>query len=185
MSASWHTTEYGTFTIIDRQGLVAKIFGGSIMFIAGCFLYWLGTAVVEYVRFGTFQDILSALPGMAVTLFMAALFGVPGMLMAFMKKKTLCNKTDGIIRQVNSYALVRRVREVKVTDVAMVASKYKTTKRSNFNRSGGGAPVHTVEIVFTDKSRMEVAQMDKWDSAVDLGKQLAGFLAVEFRDETV
>lgn len=180
MNTSWQTTERGTFQIVDRQGLVAKFFGGSMLFIACYFLYLLGIAVIEYFRFGTLQDILAALPGIAVTLFMVALFGVPGFLLVFMKKQTLCSKADGLIRQRKSFFLFRLVREVKLTDVKLVVSKYKHTK----NRSGVSAPVHTVEIVLADKSRMEVAQLRKWDSAVELGQQLAGYLGVEFRDET-
>ena len=75
MSTSWYTIKSGTFEIIDRQGLVAKFFGGFMLCIAGCFLYWLGSAIVEYIRFGTLRDVLAALPGIAVTLFMIALFG--------------------------------------------------------------------------------------------------------------
>ena len=141
MSVNWRTTEFGTFEVVDRQGLSAKIFGGFMLFFAGCFLYWLGTAVVEYFRFGTWRDVLVALPGMAVTLLMAALFGVPGVLMAFLKKRTLCNKADGLIRQVKSFGVFRRVREFRLSDVQLVASTFKTTRSSNFNRSGGGTEV--------------------------------------------
>ena len=184
MSVHWRTTEFGTFEVVDRQGLVAKIFGGLMLFFAGCFLYWLGTAVVEYFRFGTWRDVLVSLPGMAVTLFMAGLFGIPGTLMALLKKRTLCNKADGLIRQVKSFGVFRRVREVRLSDVQLVASTFKTTRSSNFNRSGGGTEVHTVELVLADKQRVEVAQLGNWDSALGLGRQLAGYLGVEFRDAT-
>ena len=184
MSTTWDTTESGTFEIVDRQGTVGKVFGGIMLAFSGCFLYWLGTAVVEYFRFGTWRDVLVSLPGMAVTLFMAGLFGIPGTLMALLKKRTLCNKADGLIRQVKSFGVFRRVREVRLSDVQLVVSTYKTTRSSNFNRSGGGAAVHTVEIMLADKQRLEVAQLGNWDSALGLGQKLAGYLGVEFRDST-
>jgi hypothetical protein len=53
MSTRWQTTELGTFEVVDRQSLAGGIFGSFMLFFAGCFLYWLGTAVVELVRFGT------------------------------------------------------------------------------------------------------------------------------------
>jgi len=43
--------------VVDRQGLVAKIFGGSMLFIAGCFLYWPGSALVEYFLSGALRDV--------------------------------------------------------------------------------------------------------------------------------
>ena len=59
-----------------------------------------------------------------------------------------------------------------------------TTRSSNFNRSGGGTEVHTVELVLADKQRVEVALLGNWGSALELGQQLAGYLGVEFRDAT-
>jgi hypothetical protein len=59
MSVNWRTTESGTFVIIDRQGLVGKFFGGFMLFISGCFLYWLGSAIVEYIRFGTLLSMVA------------------------------------------------------------------------------------------------------------------------------
>ena len=182
MSTRWQTTKDGTFEIVDRQGLVAKFFGGFMLFIASCFLYWLGKAVFEYFRFGTLRDVLVALPGMAVTLFMIALFGVPGILMAFLKKQTLCSKADGLIRQVKFFGVFRLVKVVKLSDVELVASTYKTTKSSKVKHAGGGIPVHTVEIVLAEKHRVEIAQLESWRAAVELGRQLAGYLGVEFRD---
>jgi hypothetical protein len=114
----------------------------------------------------------------------AALFGVPGVLMALLKRRTLCSKADGLIRQVRSFGVFQRVREVRLSDVQLVASTYKTTRSSNFNRSGGGTEVHTVEIVLVDKQRVAVAQLGTWDSALGLGRQLAGYLGVEFQDAT-
>ena len=184
MSVNWRATESGTFVIIERQGLVGKFFGGFMLCISGCFLYWLGTAIVEYIRFGTLRDVIVALPGMAVTLFMAALLGVPGVLMGFLKKQTLCSKANGLIRLVKSFVLFRLIREVNISDVKLVVSKYRTTKRSNFNRSGSGTPVPTVEIVLADKNKMEVAQLENWAAAIELGQQLAGYLGVEFREGT-
>ena len=184
MSVSWRTTKPGTFEVVDRQGLAGKIFGGLMLFFASLFLYWLGTALVEYFRFGTWQDVLVALPGMAVTLFMAALFGVPGVLMALLKTRTLCNKADGLIRQVKSYGVFRRVRELRLSDVQLVTSAYKTSKSKNFIRRSGGTELITVELVLADKQQVEVAQFGNWGSALALGRQLAEYLGVEFRDAT-
>jgi hypothetical protein len=184
MSTSWRTTQFGTFEVITRQGMVGMIFGGVMLFFASCFLYWLGTALVEYFRFGTWRDVLGALPGMAVTLIMAALFGVPGVLMALLKTRTMCNRADGLIRQVKSFGVFRRVKEIRLSDVKLVTATYKITKSRASNRSGGGAEVHTVEFVLADKQRVEVAQLGKWDTALKLGRQLAGYLGVEFRNPT-
>ena len=151
---------------------------------AGCFLYWLGNAIVEYFRFGTLRDVIVALPGMSVTLFMAALFGVPGILMGFLKKRTLCSKANGIIRQVKSFVVFRNIREVNLSDVKLVTSTYRTTKRSNINNVRSGVPVPTVELILADKQQLEVAQLENWSSAVELGRQLAVYLGVEFREGT-
>lgn len=59
----------GLFEIVDRLGVVAKFFGGLMLFFASLPLYWLGRAMVEYFRFGTLKVVLYALPGMVVTLF--------------------------------------------------------------------------------------------------------------------
>lgn len=182
MSASWRVTESGIFEIVDRQGLVAKIFGCFMLSIACFFLYWLGTAVVEYVRFGTLHDVLVALPGMAVTLFMAALFGVPGILMGFLKKQTLCNKASGLVQHVKSLVVFRLKRQISFSDVKLVAATYRTTKKSITKNSLRSAPVHTVEMILVDKHKLEVAQLGNWTSAVTLGRQLAGYLGVEFQE---
>ncbi len=187
MSTSWRTTEFrgGSFEVIDRQGMVGMIFGGVLLFFAGCFLYWLGAAFVEYFKFGTWRDVLGALPGMAVTFIMAALFGVPGVLMALLKTSTMCNKADGFIRQVKSFGVFRRVKEIRLSDVKLVTATFKTTKSGPSNRPRGvSAEVHTVEFVLADKRRVEVAQLGKWDTALKLGQQLAAYLGVEFRDAT-
>lgn len=130
MSTSWRTTEFGTFEVVDRQGMVGKVFGGVMLFFAGCFVYWLGTAVVEYFRFGTWHDVLVALPGMAVTLVMALLFGVPGVLMALLNTRTTCDKADGLVRQVKSFGVCQRTKEVRLSDVTLVAATHKITKSS-------------------------------------------------------
>lgn len=146
-----------------------------MLFFGGCFIYWLGIAVVEYFQFATWREVLVALPGMAVGLFMAALFNVPGMLMAFLKRRTLCNNAEGLIRQVRSYGVFRRARELRQSDVRQVVSIWKTTRH-------GSAEVHTVELVLADKQRVEVAQLGNWDSTLELGRQLAGYLDVDFHD---
>ncbi len=111
MATSWQIADDGTFRIVERPGLVSKLFGGLLLLFSGYPLYWLGRAVVEYFLFGTWRDILSALPGMVVTLLMAALFGVPGLLMAFLRTKTACNKESGLIRHIKSAGVFRQVRE--------------------------------------------------------------------------
>jgi hypothetical protein len=104
--------------------------------------------------------------------------------MALLKTKTMCNSADGLIRQVKSYGVFRRVKDIRLSDVKLVTATYKITKSSARNRSGGGAEVHTIEFVLADKQRMEVAQLEKWDTALKLGRQLAGYLGVEFRNAT-
>lgn len=198
MNTSWKTTTYGTFEIVDRQGAVAKFFGGLMLFFTGLPIYWLGRALVEYFRFGTLKDVLYAIPGMVVTLFLAALFGVPGVLMAFLKKKTLCNKDYGLIRQITYFGVFQRVKEVRLSDVKevrvsnrkevkllgndkRVASWFKTTKGSYFTRPTRSPQLFLVELVLTDEQRVKVAVLEKWD-ALELGKQLAGYLGVEFQE---
>jgi len=192
MSVSWRTTEFGILEVVERQGLSAKILGGFMLFFAGCFLYWLGTALVEYFRFGTWRDVLVALPGMAVALLMAALFGVPGVLMAFLKKRTLFNKADGLVRQVKSFGVFRRVREFRLSDVQLVASTLKAmslkTRSGNIKRSGAGTKGYTIDLVLADKQQVEVALFGNRGSELELGQQLgqqlAGYLGVEFHDAT-
>lgn len=185
MGTSWRTTQSGTFEVNNRQGITGMIFGGVMLFFAGCFLYWLGSALVEYFRIGTWRDVLTALPGIAVSLFMAALFGVPGVLMALLKTRTMCNRTVGLIRQVKTFGLFRRVKEIRLSEVSRVTATYKITKsRSGSRRSGASAEVHTVDLVLADNQRVEVAQLGKWDTALKLGRQLADYLGVEFRNAT-
>lgn len=173
------TKENGTFEVVDRQGLVGKFFGGIMLICAGYLLFLLTRAIFEYLFFGSLRDIIVALPGMALTLFVAALFGVPGVLMGFLKTQTLCNKTDGQIRQYKYFGLFRTVRDFQLSDVKRVAARYRTTKSSTANRNGSGTQVPVVLLVFTDK-KQEVAQPEKWEKALELGQQLAGYLGVEF-----
>ena len=63
MSTLWRTTEFGTFQVADRQGLLTGIFGGLVLVVPGCFLYWLRAAVLEAVRFGTWRDARGSEPG--------------------------------------------------------------------------------------------------------------------------
>lgn len=197
MSTRWRMTDDGIFKIVDQIGMVGKFFGGFLLFFACLFLYWLGRTAVEYFLFGTLQDILYALPGMAVTLFMAALFGVPGMLFVFLKKVMVCDRTLGVIQNITSVGLFQRVKEFRFSDIKevrvsnrkevkllgnnkRVASWFKFKKGRYFTSPTSGAQLFVVELVVADEQRVTAAVLEKWD-AVELGKQLAGYLGIEFR----
>ncbi len=184
MSVHWRITETGNFEVVDRQEIVGKIFGSLMLFFAGCFLYWLGTALVELVRLGTWKEVLISIPGILISLFMAGLFGIPGCLMAFLKKKTVVYKAEGLIRQVKSFGVVRRAREIGFSDVRLVVARFRTTRsrRLSSGWSRGGAAVHVVELELAEPQQVEIAQLGKWDSTVELGQQLAGFLGVRFHE---
>jgi len=183
MSAKWRNTVLGTFEVVDHQDPAVRLVGGFLLLAAGYFLYWLAAWVVELARSGTPGDALAGAPGVLVTLFMASLFGVPGAYMALRRRRTVCNKGDGSIRQVTSYGVCWRTREVKRSDVARVLAISRPRGRSRRGNQLKVVPIHTVEIEAAAPPRIEVAEFSKLGLALELGRELAGYVETEFRQE--
>ena len=182
MSVRWREGEAGTFEIVERQGLAAYVFGGALMFLGGKFLYWFGTIVVETVREPTWQYTLTAIPWLLGTLAMAALFIVPGALVALVVTRTSCSKRDGVLRQGTFFLVVpRRAREVRLADTRQVMASWKSNRRLSPTKVSRQA--NRVEIVLANGERLEVGTWQQWKPAVALGRQLAKFLCVEFVED--
>jgi hypothetical protein len=183
MSAKWRNTELGTFEVVDHQEPGVRLFGGVLLLVAGQFLYWLAPWFVELAGSGTLGYALASLPGVLVTLFMASLFGVPGAYMALRTRRTVCNKGDWSIRHVTSYGVCWRTREVKSSDVVCVHVISRPRGRNRIGNQRYVVPIHTVEIEAAVPPRIEVAEFTKLGSALELGRQLAGYVETKFGQE--
>ncbi len=187
MGATWRNTDLGTFEVVDRQEPGIRLFGAVLLLPAVYLLYVLAIWVVELIRVGTLWDSLAALPGVLVTLVIAGLFGAPGAYMALRTRRTVYNKGDGSLRLVTSYGVYRRTREVQKSAVVQVLAISMPIGRNKLGRSrtrkGKPVPLHTVEIDAGAPPRIEIAEFGKPAPAIELGRQLAGHLDTEFRQE--
>ena len=183
MSARWRNTELGTFEVVDHQEPGVRLFGGVLLLVAGYFLYWLAAWVVELARSGTLGDALAGVPGVLVTLFMASLFGVPGAYLALGRRRTVCNKGDWSVRHVTSYGVCWRTREVKSSDIVRVLVISRPRGRNRRGRQRYVVATHAVEIEAAAPPRIEVAEFTKLESALELGRQLAGYVETKLGQE--
>lgn len=175
MGRVWNIIDSQKFKIVDRQGMTGKVFGGLMLFFAGLFFFWLGKAFLEYFKTGTRTDWVSALPGILFTLFISLLFLIPGLIMVFYKKTTFFYKNEDKIFQITSFLFFKRKKEFKLSDVTSVLSRYK---KARINRP----PYPVVEIVFPRDEMVELVQFERFNEAEELGRSLAGFIGVEYKE---
>lgn len=175
MSARWRM-EGGSFEVVNGTGIVEWLFGGFLFLNSCFFLYHLGTGIATVIRTGSWDYAVSSAVGILFLLIMAGLTGGPAVWLTFRTTRTTFHEGTGLA----SYAvpLLGLAKTIHISEIRrVVVNNYREARPNKF-------PPHTVDIL-PNWQKVEIAsfRFSEKKSALELGRQLAGFLNVEFVEE--
>ncbi|MEQ1438698.1 hypothetical protein AAG565_04980 [Fontimonas sp. SYSU GA230001] len=166
----------GRLLIRFRGGLALRLFGLPWLIAGGWFLMQLLLGIVDSVRH---HEMLLTLPGIALLIAMALVFGVPGWLMLLTRKWTSIDVRKREVLDVKDFVIWRRTRRLHALQLERVVASRETAAESRRT-----SPVFPVELHEAGGVAVLAAEFERAADAVTLGTRIASLLALPFVDET-
>ena len=182
VSLTWKKDGPSTLRIHESGQPLIRLFG--VPFAAGgvYFLYHLFVGAFYSIRAGEF---LSFLPGSLLLILMAALFGVPGMILLFGSRTVNIDTVTRTIEVIRNYGFYKKREKYSSSDYSAVQALHELKKvESKQNRSVKYVGVFPVRLIARSGKDLEIAQADQDDAARTLATEVGGTLGISAMDRT-
>jgi hypothetical protein len=173
MAPTWQITEEDTLRIQYKAG-------GGLVILLGVTLLFLGVKPVTWFVLALINYVPTNIIGLALLFLTAAVFVVPGLLLAFGGKRLEIDSTDGEVREIQDYVVWRTTSHYDFSEMACV--------RARVENSGRHSAKHRVDLVVKGAGdgtrKILAARLDTKDIAQVLGNIVAEKLGVPFENLT-
>jgi hypothetical protein len=177
-----HVTETPGRLRIDGKIGAARLFGLPFLLIGLWFLMqFLGGArdvLRGQVHFG------DSVAGLVGILFMAAVFGLPGFLIFFLRRYVALDAGTQLVEEVKDFLVTRSVRVMPFSDFREVLVRWEESNGSGGQRNEKSIWLATVRLVRTDGKDFFLSHDTNGSASLDLGKKAAAIMQLPLRDET-
>lgn len=185
MDAKWTQSDQ-TLTVNQGGGILLRLFAIGFLIGGGYFAYYLVLGVYEYVlgflrgEPGVMRNFITSIPGILLIIFMILMFGVPGVLLLFGRKRVVIDRGAGTITEMTDYGFFKRKQEHPATEfqtVEVTFAKESTnkSKKTLFDVNLSGKRKQSVLVAVVDE--------DGLSQAIELSKQIATLLDYKMRED--
>jgi hypothetical protein len=185
MDAKWKQSDQ-TLTVDLGGGILLRLFAIGFLIGGGYFAYYLVLGVYEYVigflrgEPGIAQNFIASIPGILLTIFMMLMFGIPGVLLLFGRKRVVIDRAAGTITEMTDYGFFKRKQEHPVTEfqtveVTFAAESTNKSQKTLFDVKLRGKRKESVLVAVVDE--------DGISQALELAKQIATLLDYKMRED--
>ena len=185
MDAKWKQSDQ-RLTVDQGGEILLRFFAIGFLIGGGYFTYYLVLGVYEYVigflrgEPGIAQNFITSIPGILLTIFMMLMFGIPGVLLFFGRKRVVIDRAGGTITEMTDYGFFKRKQEHPVTafqtvEVTFADETTNKSKKTLFDVNLRGKRKQSVLVAVVDE--------DGISQALELAKQIATLLDYKMRED--
>ncbi|MCB8965881.1 MAG: hypothetical protein R3E31_19775 [Chloroflexota bacterium] len=170
-----HETQSGTRLVFPwHLPLSARLVtGGLLLPFALFFGYYAFSGLVEYIRYATWQEWISSIPGFILMLALTLVFAVPAWFSFLGKGWVTVDKAQGTIEAVRDWAIYKQRRQYALADAhcVMLTEEIKSNER-------GTRVSYTVQIMIGKNTAVLLYFTDNETEAETFAASAANSLAL-------
>jgi|GEM_PF-2539493 hypothetical protein len=185
MGAKWKQSDQ-TLTVNLDGGIILRLFASGFLLGGAYFGVILVQGISEYIvgflrgEPGILQNFITNIPGMLFAIGVALMFGIPGVLLFFGRKRVVMDRAGGTITEMMDYGFLKRkqaysVAEFQTVEVTFAKERANKSKKTLFDVKLRGKRKESVLVAVMDE--------DEIPQALELAKQIATLLDYKMRED--
>lgn len=182
-SSQWQPQPDGTVLIPQPIRMAARLFGLPFLAIGGWFSYQLIMATHESVSAGGLGELAGNILGLLILLFMALLFGAPGVLLVVARKFLLLRPAPRQVVELFDFFVYRKENRRDIPTEAFVTLRFEAVSPTSTSATRGHSHFACmVYVKVSARDRILAAMTESADRARELGRETATLLGLQLED---